>query len=353
MRRLLFILLFATSAFAAAPRRIVIEGRTPYDRGLAHGRMSRGDIHELVRRWSNDIHENFGIGADEFAKRFLARTHYVDAIRTWTPDLLDEVRGIADGASVPYETMLVYQLGDEMWTEGGDVSKHCTSVGVDRRGTQPAMVAQNMDIEPFYGGFVVVLEIHGDGPHQFVLTYPGLIALNGMNRNAIGVCTNTLERLAGSRDGLPVAFVVRGILRQRSFADAERFLKTVRHASGQNYMLGDREHAISFEASAGKVVALKQPLAGCVYHTNFPIANDDRRAKADVKFEGRERYDIAGRELHDRQTLEAIERGLRAPKVSNDFTFASTIMILGGNRPKLLVSSGRPDRGAYTRLRFP
>lgn len=352
MRSLLLVLLLATSAFAAAPRRVVIEGRTPYDRGLAHGRMLRTDIHELVGRWQNDVHENFGISADEFVKRFLARSHYVDAIRKWTPELLDEVRGIADGAGIPYETMLAYQLGDEMWTEGGDVSKHCTSVGVDRRGNQPAMVAQNMDIETFYGGFVVVLEIHGDGAVQLVLTYPGLIGLNGMNRNAIGVCTNTLERLSGSRDGLPVAFVVRGVLRQRSFADAERFLKTVRHASGQNYMLGDRDHAISFEASANKVVALKQPLAGCVYHTNFPIANDDRRAKADVKFEGRERYEIASRELHDRHTLDAIERTLRAPKVSNDYTFASTIMILDED-PKLLVSSGRPDRSEYTSLRFP
>ena len=74
--------------------------------------------------------------------------------------------------------------------------------------------------------------------HQFILTFPGLIATNGMNSKGVGITTNTLKQLAHSRDGLSVAFVVRGVLERQTFDEAQMFLKSVHHASGQNYTVG-------------------------------------------------------------------------------------------------------------------
>ena len=59
-----------------------------------------------------------------------------------------------------------------------------------------------------------------------MLTHAGLIGLNGLNSAAIGVCCNTLKQLANCRDGLPVACVVRGVLRQETAAAAVDFLAT-------------------------------------------------------------------------------------------------------------------------------
>jgi hypothetical protein len=347
-RTTLLCLLLALPAFAAAPRHIVIRGATPYERGFDHGKLLRNEIRELVRRWGDDIHARLGIPAPDFARLFVDQTHYVDAIRRWAPDLLEEVRGIADGAGVAFETMLVYQFGDEMWTEGESVAKHCTAIGVDRHGRRPAYVAQNMDIEELYGGFVVVMEIDD----ALVLTYPGLIGLNGINRSAVGVCTNSLEHLAGSRDGLPQAFVVRGLLQRKSFRDAERFLRSVRHASGQNYLVGDGDHAVSFEASAGEVIAAGAQLHGCSYHTNYPLANGDLRAGPAPRFEGRDRYAAVAKSITAIPRLKQIEEALRLPRVSNDATFAATIMVLRRGAPEILVAPGRPDRSSFEPIRF-
>lgn len=59
-------------------------------------------------------------------------------------------------------------------------------------------------------------------------------------------------------------------------ATAEAFLRDVRHASGQNYMAGDRKSLVSLECSAGDVAAA--PLFGGdrIWHTNHPLANSDR-----------------------------------------------------------------------------
>jgi isopenicillin-N N-acyltransferase-like protein len=361
MRFLIVAILFSGSVAVAAPRHVVFQGGTPYERGLSHGRALRADILELVGRWSNGIQSDFGITAAEFTRRFLERTAYVEAVRRWTPHLAEEVRGIADGAGVPYETMLVYQFGDEMWTEGDDLAKHCTSIGVDRRGGEPTYVAQNMDIEEFYAGFVVIAEIHGDGLDQLVLTYPGHIGLNGVNRAGIAVACNTIQHLSGSREGLPQAFVVRGILEQPTFADAEAFLRSIRHASGQNYLIGDSEHAVNFEVSASKVIAVPPQLTGCVYHTNYPLANDDYRKEylsgKKPPYEGRGRYAAVARRMQRKQTVKTIKDALRSrddrtSAVSNDATFASTIFVLKRPVPELLVAPGRPDLNDYTKITF-
>src|SRR5205085_8791957 len=108
------------------------------------------------------------------------------------------------------------------------------------------------------------------------LTQAGCIGVNGMNNRAIGICCNAVWQLTGSRDGLPVACIVRGVLRQRSEDEAAAFLRQAKHASGQNYLLGGPARAYSFECSAGKVSQFKPAdRDDVVWHTNHPLANDD------------------------------------------------------------------------------
>jgi hypothetical protein len=77
-----------------------------------------------------------------------------------------------------------------------------------------------------------------------------------------------------SADGLPVAFVLRGLLERRSLAGAEAFLRAVPHASGQHYAVGCREDVAGFECSAGGVVASNGG-TDRFWHTNHPLASRD------------------------------------------------------------------------------
>ena len=56
-----------------------------------------------------------------------------------------------------------------------------------------------------------------------------------MNSRSVGVCVNAVTQLAYSPKGLPVAFVIRGILRQKTYDEAVKFLGDIPPAAPQNY----------------------------------------------------------------------------------------------------------------------
>jgi isopenicillin-N N-acyltransferase like protein len=261
---------------------LVLDG-TPHQRGLVHGRTMKAQIHEIVRLWKAQLADAFKMDADAFIRRFVRQTDFLPAIKKWTPDLLDEIRGMADGAGIDFDTMLVLQLPDECFINGSAIAgNRCSSLGFGKSAGRPAMVAQNMDVPSFADGFQLVLhvkEAHSD-LEAFVLTQAGCIGLNGLNNRAIGICCNALWQLSSSRDGLPVACIVRGVLQQRTEEDAVAFLHKIKHASGQNYLLGGPAHAYGFECSA-KRIGRFQPNGrdDAVWHTNHPLVNDDYTAQ--------------------------------------------------------------------------
>jgi len=111
---------------------------------------------------------------------------------------------------------------------------------------------------------------------SFVWTFSGIIALVGMNNHSVGICANTLLDLNQCLDGLPVAFVQRGLVAQQSFEDAVKFAKTVNHASGQNYVVGGKKRVVNLECSAnGAVRYVPYKGATRVYHTNHSLASED------------------------------------------------------------------------------
>jgi hypothetical protein len=126
-------------------------------------------------------------------------------------------------------------------------------------------------------GYQVILHVkqNSNTPEQYILTCAGLIALTGINKNGIGVCVNTLMQLNASTDGLPVAFMIRGLLAQQKGSVALLFLKATKHASGQNYILGTVDSVYDFEASGLKVARMYPDASGIVYHTNNPVVNND------------------------------------------------------------------------------
>src|SRR5262245_19473286 len=98
----------------AGVRIVVLEG-SPYDRRLTQGRTLKKEINEVVGKWKAHLEADYKMKADGFIEQFFKKTDFLPAIKKWTPDLLDEVRGIADGAGIDFNTMLLFQLPDEEW----------------------------------------------------------------------------------------------------------------------------------------------------------------------------------------------------------------------------------------------
>lgn len=256
---------------------VLMEG-PPYVRGAAYGETLRAEIQELVGLWERALERNTGLSSGGFITRFLEQTSYLPAIKQHAPELIEEVKGIAGGSGVSFDTMFVFQLMDELILNARDVAAHCSSIGVDKTETKSALLGQNWDIESYVHGFQTVLHVKEwkSDLESLVFTYAGLIGAFGVNNHGTGLCLNSMPILSHAQSGLPVAYVVRAVLQRSTSEEALRFLEGVKHASPQNYLIGDPQKITDLECSAGKVVRYSAPQPpGLVLHTNHPLINDD------------------------------------------------------------------------------
>lgn len=373
-----------TASASATIQPLRLEG-TGYQRGLVHGETLKTKIQELIGAWKAQLSVGFGLEAGQVIHRFLQRTDFARAIQQWTPDLLDEVRGIADGCGLPFETVLAFQLIDELWARGDVVfGEQCTTIGFSATAGEPACLAKTLDVETFRDGSQVVLHIVdvGSETEALVASVAGLVGFNGMNNKGVGVCVNALLPLNSRTDGLPVACVVRGTLSYPSAGQACDFLRRIPHACGQNYLVGGPDGMIDLECSANQVVEYRpDEWEGVVWHANMPLVNDDYttgfRAALDQQQSSpymecsRARFDCVRQRLPQapkgtrlefmKQTL-ASRDSLQYPVCSigdkdewyaqiDTFSLASTIMKLS-EAPEFHVSFTPADPSSYTRFTF-
>ncbi|MCB0280015.1 MAG: hypothetical protein KDD94_10950, partial [Calditrichaeota bacterium] len=133
---------------------------TAYQRGYRHGSELKDKIYELVDKWKKSIEYVYKVPADDFVRNFVKTTDFISDIRKETPDLLEEVKGIADGCGLDFETIYAFQLVDEMWFNGEQVmADKCTCLSVKKNGMYPTLASQNLDIPKFYHGYQTVLKI--------------------------------------------------------------------------------------------------------------------------------------------------------------------------------------------------
>jgi isopenicillin-N N-acyltransferase-like protein len=365
--------------------RLSLEG-PPRQRGRIHGETLRSKIRELIARWKEDIGRSLEMDPDEYLKEFNEATNFRPAIERWCPDLLEEVAGIAEGAGVDYQTMYSFQMGDEhywhqrrKWLEkSGWGARGCSALGVFGEGQRRPLLAQNMDIETMYDGAQLLLHIEypESSLESFVYTNAGYLALTGLNNQPLGICCNALLQLNYAVDGLPVSFIVRRVLELPSLSEARKFLSGIKHASGQNYMVGDAGKVESWECSGSKVsLFVPQEGATRVYHTNHPLANDDQsiyrgildRIPPEKKPKGRSNSEVRQEFLEERLkdnateiTVDTIKSILGSREVpicfentegSRGFTFGCLIMELASG-PTLHLSPGPPCSTPFQTFRF-
>ncbi len=329
------------------------------ERGRAHGEALRERIEGLLERWDADVAARLGRPPQTLVSALVETTGFVAAIERHTPDLLAEVRGIAEGAGVAFDRVLALNLMDEEWwfTAPAEPRDACTLIAVGPSGGRPSVLAQNMDLPELMDGAQAVVRFEdGAGDGGAVLTAAGMIGLTGVSSAGLGVCVNTLAMLNHSRDGLPVAFVMRGALAQGSVAGAADFLARAPHASGQHYALADSAGVAGYECSAAGAVRSDDG-GGRFCHTNHPLASADLDPA--VPAEGREDSHVRSAAIES--VADGVTTGADCERVLADreaplcvipepgrpwITFGSIWAELG-DAPRVRIAPGPPDRTAW------
>lgn len=371
-----FILSFSQSQYPNREIRIVKLSGRGYNLGLEHGKLLKKEIGEIVLRMKKNTADNLHQDADQVIREFNVYARFDETIKKYTPELFEEVKGIADGSGQALGDIMVLNLIDEFWVYNDMRDHHhCSGMGVPSMGGNAAYIAQNLDIESYTEGYQILLRLarSGKSPEQLILTHPGCIAMNGLNETGIGTCVNTLMDLKASSTGLPVAFIVRRIINSVDKNDLLEFIQTVPHASGQNYIIGIHAEVFDFEASANKVIRFNPNHAnGSVYHTNHAIANDDIKpwyklldANQHMNANTMIRLNAVKKRIATASSIDdiLIKETLRSKDDKNNpvcrtfdvkhggFTFGSVIMTLTG-KPFIQITAGSPDASEYKKIDF-
>jgi isopenicillin-N N-acyltransferase-like protein len=202
---------------------------------------------------------------------------YEPAIQAYRPHFIDEMKGIAQGAGLPYQDILALNVRTEIMfaAVARAAAQECTAVVVLPAASRDGntLIAQNWDWKLKAADTVVILEAEPDTGPRFVTTVEaGLLAKTGMNSCGIGLVTNALvTNKDKGKPGVPYHAILRAILESETMTDAVLAVTHHRRASSANYLVAHRDGvAINLEAAPGDYsrVYWEIPRDALFCHTN-------------------------------------------------------------------------------------
>lgn len=379
----LFSLLSLGSLIAQNQVPVIELSGTPYDRGLQHGQKLKSQINEVIEKWKSSLKKDTGKDADEEIKAFLAQSQFINSIQKWSPNIFEEVKGIAAGSNQSIDDILAFNLIDEYWgyldrNKNQNLEKNkCTAIGVAKYGNAPTIISQNVDIDNYLNGYQVLLHIKEDKntPEQYIMSAAGFLGFAGMNKK-LSLVINALTDVNSSIQGLPVTFVTREILTKTSANEAIKFMKNIKHATGQNYLIGTKDKVYTFEASANQLIEFNPHNRKLVYHTNHSLVNEDIKPwRVEIRkamLNGTRKTNSVTRlngvntllEKHNHQISEQNIKNLMRSKEDpvfpicvpykeggSAFTFSSVVFTIG-KKSFAEVTFGEPDKNDYEKHYF-
>ena len=262
----------------------VIEG-TPRERGRAYGQRFKASITRFLER---EIYAAFDGKPNQ--KELLLR--YGGAcsrkIKDYAPLVMDEMEGMAEGAGLRLEEIVLVTNHEELWHRGAiKAVDHCTVFGAAPPDTADGetYVAQTWDwMESVYGLSSMLLWKRAEGPSVLAYAYPGLWTGAGVNSEGVSLCWHS-----GSGDGkepavgIPAYVLIAQMLYQPTLKGALEELRRATQAGWFVFLLGDAQGSLATVRGTPKKVDIRPDA----------VANGGRRrAQGDAK------VDLAAMQAH-------------------------------------------------------
>lgn len=257
------------------PFPLVTVSGPPRERGRAYGRQAGERVARAVDFYVKAL-EGRGRRWDD--TRALARD-FLPRIAAYDADSAAEIEGIAEGAGVPLEGIVLVNARTEMlWLAKRRAEREadpdgCTGVVVLPEATADGKLihAQNWDWRADCVHHAVVLRVEPeDGPAFMTFTEAGAVGRSGFNAAGIGVTANFLESDRDYRQtGVPLPLIRRRALRQANYALALHTVYTTAKACSNNMIVSHRDgEAISVECAPDESFCLYPEQDGILVHAN-------------------------------------------------------------------------------------
>jgi isopenicillin-N N-acyltransferase-like protein len=266
---------------------------TAADIGFGYGRQAADYVHRSVAIYQSAFARK-GVPWDRalgLAKEFAPR------IEKYHPAMLEEIRGIAEGAGLPLEVVVAINARTELLYGRRPAARNsadsdgdgCTGAIAMPEATanQHTLHGQNWDWRDECADSSVVLRVRpATGPAMLIFVEAGLLARCGFNSAGVAISGNFLQSDQDyGRDGIPIPFIRRRVLMSESIGEAVRAVMSAPRAFSNNLMISQSEgEGINLETTPGEVFWI-QPDEGLLVHANHFISSAARAKVRDVGLE--------------------------------------------------------------------
>ena len=240
----------------------------PQQRGQAYGEAARDKIQNVLAAYHAIFHCITGETWEETVDR--SRPFILKAT-AFAPDLVEEVRGIAEGADRRFEDIFLLNARSEILFNPQVLAQECTTIAalpeVTKNGDM--LLAQNWDWYEEVLNCQVILKIgrRAEKPALVTFTEAGQLAKIGMNAAGIGLVVNNLTS-DQPRTGVPWIFLTRRILESSHLAQALGYVLNTVRAHSINFLIAYAAgEAVNLETSPVEEHVL-WPENGICVHTN-------------------------------------------------------------------------------------
>ncbi|WP_374649952.1 C45 family autoproteolytic acyltransferase/hydolase [Dongia sp.] len=260
---------------------VAVSGQ-PYARGVQYGRAVPERVRRSIGLYGGTLDE-LGLTPPEKARLI---GQFAKEIEAFGAHYLEEMRGIADGAGVGLDDIVMINARTEIVAQArreknrpeaeDDAVDGCTGAVIlpERSSTGRLIHGQNWDWRAECADTAIVLRVaRDDGPDFMTFVEAGGLARCGMNAAGIAITANYLESERDYRQsGIPLVLIRRKVLEQRHFAMAVRAVAATPKACSNNMMLSTAEgFTVDFECAPDEAFPI-YPTDGLIVHANHWVS---------------------------------------------------------------------------------
>ena len=206
--------------------------------------------------------------SDEQFRRRVAQ--FQPMFEGYCPHLLDEMRGLAEGAGVRLEEAMACSIRGELASV--PAAEGCTAYAIGSRSTatRDIIAGQNADMGSQMIPLAYLLHLQPrDKPEVLIWTFGGMLGYHGMNSAGVAHFSNALSGGPRNQFGMPEYVYERLMLECSSTGQAIDVLRKLSLASNENFVICDRHGDIAdVEATTAGPEVLRDQGAGYLVHTN-------------------------------------------------------------------------------------
>ena len=201
---------------------------------------------------------------------------YIPTIESYDPDYIEEMKGIADGAGLTFDDILLLNCRSEVVLRGNaDLPPDgCTAIAVTPERTGGSTyIGQNWDWKPSQRDSMIIVKINqtaNDKPNLVLLTEAGIIGKYGMNSYGLGFCFNAMSVNEFPHGGLPLHIALRGAMDSQNLCEAALKVTKMQLGCSVNFMIASADgEAIDIEISNDDFDILYPEKSIIVHANNF------------------------------------------------------------------------------------